>query len=162
MADPSSLGELLGRELSTAVVLFHQAVAERMGLNATDFKCLDLLARMGPMTAGHLAELLGLTGGAITGVIDRLEAAGFAQRERDQSDRRRVIIKPCGSPASASTLVPIFASLQQAMGEELANRYSPEVLDAIEDFLRRTIQVLRQETQKLHQEIGEYSESDAG
>src|SRR5882724_6329519 len=100
MANTSSLGELLGRELSTAVVMFHQAIAERIGLNATDFKCLDLLARTGPTTPGHLSELLRLTGGAITGVIDRLEAAGFVQRERDQNDRRRVIIKPSSSPES--------------------------------------------------------------
>ncbi|MBO0783324.1 MAG: MarR family transcriptional regulator [Ktedonobacteraceae bacterium] len=161
MADTSSPGELLGRELSTAVVLFHQAVAERMGLNATDFKCLDMLAQRGPLTAGRLAEILGLTGGAITGVIDRLEAAGFVQRERDPGDRRRVIIKPCDSQAYAKTLVPIFASLQQAMGEELANRYSPEEFDAIEDFLRRTIHILRQETLKLHQQAEGHSEPRA-
>ena len=71
------------------------------------------------------------------------------QRERDQSDRRRVIIKPAFGQESASIIAPIFASLSQAMGEELAGRYSPEVLDAIVDFLRRTIQVLQQETQKL-------------
>lgn len=158
MADASSLGELLGRELSAAVVLFHQAVAERMGLNATDFKCLDVLAQRGPLPAGHLAEILGLTGGAITGVIDRLEAAGFVQRERDPGDRRRVIIKPCGSQAYAKALVPIFASLQQAMEEELANRYSPEMLSAIEDFLQRTIRVLRQETFKLSQQAEAPSE----
>ena len=160
MADTSSLGELLGRELSTTVVLFHQAVAERMGLNATDFKCLDMLAQRGPLTAGHLAEVLGLTGGAITGVIDRLEAAGFVQRERDPGDRRRVIIKPCESQAYARTLVPIFASLQQAMGE-LANRYSPEAFGAIEDFLRRTIHILRQETLKLYQQAEEHPEPRA-
>jgi DNA-binding MarR family transcriptional regulator len=159
MENASSLGELLGRELSTAMVLFHQAVAEQIGLNATDFKCLDVLDRTGPITAGHLSELLGLTGGAITGIIDRLEAAGFVQRERDPSDRRRVIIKPCGSQAYGTTLVPIFTSLQQAMAEELANRYSPEALSAIEDFLRRTIQVLQQETQKLHQKPGEPSKA---
>ena len=159
MANTSSLGELLGRELSTAVVMFHQAIAERIGLNATDFKCLDLLARTGPTTPGHLSELLRLTGGAITGVIDRLEAAGFVQRERDQNDRRRVIIKPSSSPESANTLVPIFVSLQQAMGEELANRYSPEALSAIEDFLQLTIRVLQQETQKLQQKTEEHPES---
>ena len=161
MANTSSLGDLLGRELSTAVVLFHQAVAERIGLNATDFKCLDVLAQTGPLTAGRLAELLGLTGGAITGVIDRLEATGFVQRERDPGDRRRVIIKPCGNQAYTDTLLPIFASLQQAMGEELANRYSPEILGAIEDFLQRAIYVLRQETLKLHQETERHTEPGA-
>jgi DNA-binding MarR family transcriptional regulator len=161
MANALSMGELLGRELSTAVVLFHQAVAEQIGLNATDFKCLDVLARTGPLTAGRLSELLGLTGGAITGIIDRLEAAGFVQRERDQNDRRRVVIKPCGSQAYATTLTPIFASLQHAMEEELANRYSPEAFDAIVDFLQRTIHVLQQETLKLRQQADEQSKPRA-
>jgi DNA-binding MarR family transcriptional regulator len=159
MANDPPLGELLGRELSTAVVLFHQAIAERVGLNATDLKCLDLLARTGPITAGRLSELAGLTSGAITGIIDHLEAAGYVQRERDRSDRRRVIIKPSLGQEYANTIAPIFASLQQAMGEELAQRYSPEVLGAIEDFLRRTIQVLRQETQKLQKAPGEQPKS---
>ncbi len=155
MEKDSLWGELLGRELSTAVVLFHQAVAERVGLNATDLKCLDLLTRMGPTTAGHLSELIGLTGGAITGVIDHLESAGLVQRERDRSDRRRVIIRASLSQEYATTIASIFASLQHAMAEELAGRYSPEVLSALEDFLRRTIQVLRQETNKLQQAPGE-------
>ncbi|HEU5379898.1 MAG TPA: MarR family transcriptional regulator [Ktedonobacteraceae bacterium] len=144
-SDSFAPGSLLGRELSTAVVLFHQAVAERVGLSATDLKCLDLLDRMGPLTAGQLAELVGLTGGAITAMIDRLEAGGFVQRERDSTDRRRVFIKA----AQDHALARFYEPLQQAMREELAERYSPEVLAMIEDFLRRTIHILRQQTQKL-------------
>jgi DNA-binding MarR family transcriptional regulator len=150
-----ALGVLLGRELSTAVVVFHQAVAERLGLTATDLKCLDLLDRMGPLTAGRLAEVVGLTGGAVTGIIDRLEAGGFVQRERDPTDRRRVIIKAVSDHGHTNTLMSIYASLQQAMGEELADKYSLEVLAAIEDFLRRAIHVLQQQTRKLAQETVE-------
>lgn len=157
--EPFALGALLGRELSTAVVLFHQAVAERVGLTATDLKCLDLLDRMGPLTAGQLAELVGLTGGAITAMIDRLEAGSFVQRERDPTDRRRVFIKPALDQEQTNAIARIYASLQQAMGEELAERYSPEVLATIEDFLRRTIHVLRQQTQKLSQETAGHSPS---
>ncbi|WP_392435861.1 MarR family transcriptional regulator [Chlorogloeopsis fritschii PCC 9212] len=72
-----------GRELSAATVLFHTAIAERLGLNTTDHKCADILAQTGAITAGELAERTGLTTGAITGVVDRLEKAGFVRRERD-------------------------------------------------------------------------------
>src|SRR5438270_3489198 len=82
------------RQLSAATILFHQAIADRLGLNVTDHKCLDILERTGPMTAGEMAQQTGLTTGAITGVIDRLEQAGFVRRAEDPNDRRRVIIEP--------------------------------------------------------------------
>src|SRR5216117_3098234 len=92
---PTTRAELLAalneaaRRQSTATVLFHAAVAERLGLSATDHKYADLIARQGPMTAGELADRAGLTTGAITGVLDRLERAGWVRRERDPHDRRR-------------------------------------------------------------------------
>src|SRR2546427_10347158 len=91
---PTTRAELLAalneaaRRQSTATVLFHAAVAERLGLSATDHKYADLIARQGPMTAGELADRAGLTTGAITGVLDRLEQAGGGRRERDPHDRR--------------------------------------------------------------------------
>lgn len=151
-SDSFALGNLLGRELSTAVVLFHQAVAERVGLSATDVKCLDALDRRGPLTAGQLAELVGLTGGAITAMIDRLEDGGFVQRERDPTDRRRVFIKAAQNQEHSNVLTRLYEPLQQAMREDLAKNYSPEILAIIEDFLRRTISILREQTQKLSQE----------
>src|SRR5437763_15469371 len=83
----------LGRQLSSATIMFHQAVADHFGLNPTDHKCMDLLFTKGPMTAGELADVTGLTTGAITGVIDRLEGDGFVRREDDPNDRRRVIVR---------------------------------------------------------------------
>lgn len=161
-SDSFALGSLLGRELSTAVVLFHQAVAERAGLSATDVKCLDVLDRMGPLTAGQLAELVGLTGGAITAMVDRLEASGYVQRERDPTDRRRVFIKAAQDQERTTALVRFYEPLQQAMREEFAERYSPEVLAMIEDFLQRTIQILHQQTQKLSQETARQPSSGSG
>ena len=78
--------------MGTASIMFHQAVADRLGLNVTDHKCVDLLLLNGPLTAGELAQKTGLTTGAVTAVIDRLERAGFARREDDPHDRRRVIV----------------------------------------------------------------------
>src|SRR6516225_8343013 len=75
-----------GRDVGTAAIMFHQAVADRLGLNPTDHKCLDLVHRAGGATAGDLAEWTGLTTGAITGLIDRLERAGFVRREDHPGD----------------------------------------------------------------------------
>src|SRR3978361_2138665 len=81
------------RRSSTRAVVFHAAIAERLGLNPSDHKCADLICNeTGPVTAGRLAELTGLSTGAITGVVDRLERAGFVSRVPDPEERRRVVI----------------------------------------------------------------------
>lgn len=76
----------------TLTVLHANAIANRVGLSATEFEATDIIRRYQPMTAGKLAELCGLTTGAITGIVDRLESRGFVKRERDPTDRRRVFI----------------------------------------------------------------------
>ena len=82
------------RRSSGQGVIFGQAVANRAGISSSDLECMDFLVMEGRVTAGRLAELTGLTTGAITGVVDRLEKAGLARRERDASDRRKVFIAP--------------------------------------------------------------------
>src|ERR1700722_4560337 len=82
------------RKASAQGTMFAKAVADRAGISSSDMDCMDFLNIEGRMTAGRLAELTGLTTGAITGVIDRLEKAGFVRRERDQDDRRKVFIVP--------------------------------------------------------------------
>ena len=82
------------REISTETIMFHQAVADMLGLYITDHKCLDLIYRFGAMPAGRIAELTGLTTGAVTGIIDRLEKAGYVRRTNDPNDRRRTIVEP--------------------------------------------------------------------
>jgi len=73
--------------------LFDAVVSERAGINRTDWRCLDILGTRGPMTAGQLAQAVRLTTGAVTGVLDRLEAAGLVRRTRDADDRRKVIVE---------------------------------------------------------------------
>jgi DNA-binding MarR family transcriptional regulator len=81
------------RELMARAVLFQDTVARAVGLNATDMQCANLLLLHGPMTPGELASLTGIgAGGAVTGVIDRLERAGLARRSRESTDRRRVVV----------------------------------------------------------------------
>lgn len=98
MTDEDKRDELLRegsaayRQYVSAQVLGGHATAEAVGLNTTDFSCLNLLALAGPLTAGQLAQRTGLTTGAATRMIDRLEQGRFVRRERDPADRRRVIV----------------------------------------------------------------------
>lgn len=137
----------LGRDLSTRTVFFHEAAAGRLGLGITDYKCMDFIQRATePLTAGQLAEVTGLTTGAITGVIDRLERGGFVRREKDPDDRRHVYIR--FNPQSLEPYREHFESFANAWGE-LANRYSTEELEIIHDYLTRSIAVLEQETLRM-------------
>jgi len=80
------------RKSSALGVIFGQTVANSVGVSSSDLECLDFLNIEGRVTAGRLAELTGLTTGAITGLVDRMEKAGFVRRERDEEDRRKVYI----------------------------------------------------------------------
>jgi DNA-binding MarR family transcriptional regulator len=142
----------LGRDLSAATVFFHEAVAERLGLSVTDHKTLDLAARSqenGTVTPGRLAELTGLTTGAITGVLDRLEKAGFIKREKDPSDRRQVVVRLL--PSRMHELARIFEPYLKKW-EELCSHYDDRELTLIADYLERAIEITRSETERVRAE----------
>src|SRR5262249_29821266 len=107
------------RDASGQGVIYSQVVAERLGINSTDLECLDFVVMRGPLTAGELADATGLTTGAITGVIDRLERAGFAQRDRDKNDRRKVRVRAL--PAGERR---IFSFFQPTVRPALSRRAS--------------------------------------
>lgn len=130
------------RETSTYTILLHQAIADKLGLNITDHKCLDLIDRSGSMTAGQLAEITGLTTGAITGVIDRLEKAGYVKRERDLQDRRKVIINLVPDKAYKD-IAPLFEILSQKY-EPISESYSDKELSAIVKFMQESNQALKE------------------
>jgi DNA-binding MarR family transcriptional regulator len=131
------------RQMSTWTVLFHSAIAEQVGLNVTDHKCLDILYQHGPLAAGQLADITGLTTGAVTGVIDRLEKAGYVHRERDPIDRRRVIVQPVLEKA-AQDLGPFFSHLQQRYLPLLEN-YREEELSLLIRFSQESVRFLQEE-----------------
>jgi DNA-binding MarR family transcriptional regulator len=124
----------LARRYSTATVLLHHAIAVRLGLGPTDHKCLDLLLDRGQMTGSQLAAITGLTTGAITGVVARLERAGFVRREPDPSDRRKQIVTPV--PARIREAQEVFASLQPTP-ESLLEGFDTAQLEVIAEFLIR-------------------------
>jgi DNA-binding MarR family transcriptional regulator len=135
------------RETSAQSVLFSQAVADRVGMNPTDLESLDILARNGPMTAGRLAEMTGLTTGAITGLVDRLERRGYARREPHPTDRRSVIVKPLVENAERD-LGPAYVTMSEAM-DELMSRYDDEDLATILDFMTRAATITAEQIARL-------------
>jgi DNA-binding MarR family transcriptional regulator len=105
-------------------------------VNPTDFGSLCLLLLHGPAPAGRLAELTGLTTGAVTGVIDRLEQGGFVRREVDPADRRKVIVVPDAARVERD-LFPHFPSLKKAAAQRFYDDFSIAELDLISEFLAR-------------------------
>jgi DNA-binding MarR family transcriptional regulator len=122
------------REASGQGVMYSQAVAQRLGINSTDLECLDHIVLRGPLTAGALAGATGLTTGAITGVIDRLERAGFARRERDPEDRRKISV--AAEPVVFERIAPLFEPMQRA-ALAAVGPYSDDELALLLDFFTR-------------------------
>lgn len=137
---------LAGRESSTASVLLHSVIAERLGLSATDTKTLDVLLRHGPLTAGQLAEHTGLATASVTSLIDRLERRGYVERVRDTADRRRVFVH--AKPESLAAFEPHMAGFVKGL-EELLQGYSDEELAAIARFMRAAAELARAEAARL-------------
>jgi len=136
------------REMSTETIMFHQAIANVLGLHITDHKCLDLIYRFGAMPAGRLAELTGLTTGAVTGIIDRLEKAGYVRRTDDPKDRRRTIVEPTRNKRLERKLELIFIPLHERM-YKLLSSYSESELAFLLDAVNKTLEETREESKKL-------------
>jgi DNA-binding Lrp family transcriptional regulator len=137
--------ELLGREFTAAVVLFHDAVGRALGLSAADRKCLDVLDRLGPVSAGAIAKETGLTTGAVTGMIDRLHRAGYVDRRPNPDDRRGVLVALRSDTPRDEVLPGIFGPLGQDMAE-LATHFTADELAAIGRYLGATTEILRRHT----------------
>jgi DNA-binding MarR family transcriptional regulator len=126
--------------------LFDSLVIELAGLNRTDWRCLDILGTRGPMTAGQLAEAVRLTTGAVTGVLDRLEAAGLVRRMRDTGDRRKVIVEVTDEVARVGAPVygPLIEDAARAHGE-----FTLEELETITRFIRLERALLQRHTKRI-------------
>jgi DNA-binding MarR family transcriptional regulator len=134
--------------MSTQTVFLHQAIAQTIGLNATDTKCIDLILRApnATLSAGQLSEMSGLTSGAITHILDRLEKRNFVERQRDTADRRKVLVR-----VRAESLAPVIPKYE-AIGQAyltLIEQYRDEDLRLICDYLEKTSAISARELAKL-------------
>ncbi len=136
------------KEMSTETIMFHQSVADVLGLHITDHKCLDLIRQYGAMPAGRIAELTGLTTGAVTGIIDRLEKAGYVRRANDPKDRRRTIVEPVRNKKWERKIEAIFIPFHERM-HKLLSSYSDGELAFLLDVLTKSIEQTREESKKL-------------
>ena len=135
------------RRSSAAGVLHGQTVARRVGVNSTDLECLDLILMSGPSTAGEIARHTGLTSGAVTGLIDRLERLGLVERTADAADRRKVLVRV--REDKIGPIAQLYAPLEKAMQSLLAG-YSREELKVLIDFAERSSDLLQARVSELN------------
>jgi DNA-binding MarR family transcriptional regulator len=150
-----SRGKLIGdvaeaiRAYGSAQDLLDEAAAERLGINRTDARVLDVLERSGRMAAGAIAEQSGLTTGAVTTLLDRLERAGYVRRIRDQQDRRRVLVE---MTAKARKLALEVYGPIGAEGHRELERYSEQELQLLRDHHQRGTEFLTRHAARLKAE----------
>jgi DNA-binding MarR family transcriptional regulator len=130
---------------------FEHLAADRLGVNDADLHCLNIIENSGGLAAGELAARSGLTPGAVTGVIDRLERVGFARRVPDASDRRRVIVEV--TPAFYERANRIWGNVAADWHRTLAADFTAAELQRITDFLHATNDLGRRHLERL-QEMG--------
>jgi DNA-binding MarR family transcriptional regulator len=137
------------RRTGSLMHLTSQAAADKIGINATDLNCLNILSFSGQMTAGELARATGLTTASITGVVDRLEEAGLVRRERDAADRRRVVIR-LDAQRALRIVAPVFGPMMAAWSQ-LADRYTDDELTLIVGFYDQIEQIIRDHLVRLRE-----------
>ena len=142
---------VLGRQFSDATIFMHDAIAGRVGLSGSDHKYLNLLVEKGPMPAGDLAKLTGLTTGAVTGLIDRLVKKKLAKRQFSKEDRRKVIIVAQYETVQ-KLLAPTYRLLQKKIAA-LVNSFSEPERAVIEKYLVSAIQIMDAVRTDLLQEV---------
>jgi DNA-binding MarR family transcriptional regulator len=128
---------------------FDTLAAQRLGINETDLHCLNIIENSGGLTAGELAVQSGLTNGAITGVLDRLERAGFARRVPDLGDRRRVYVEV--TAAFYRRADRIWGPMAEDWQATLGKRFTNAELERMTDLLRVTAEVGRRHLKRLRE-----------
>jgi DNA-binding MarR family transcriptional regulator len=125
-----------------AASAFDERVAKKFKLSRTDMRCLEILERLGPMTAGQLADESTLSTGAVTFLLDRLEEAGMVKRRRDTDDRRRVWVElvPSAHRKMLRMKEPIVAEMRL-----VAQHFKAEELAIVRDFMREAKEVFQRQ-----------------
>ena len=141
----SDLAHLAQRAAADGI-LFHQAVADRIGVHVSDLRCLYILLEDGPMPAGEIGERTGLTTGAVTRMVDRLVRGGYVRREPDPADRRRVIVSPVAE--HMARIAPMYNGMAQAWAAAMSG-YDDEQLTVILTLFDRLHEITRVEVARL-------------
>jgi DNA-binding MarR family transcriptional regulator len=136
----SQIGDV-SRMNQGATNLFDERIGEFLGVNGTDGRCLDIIERLGRVSAGQLANHSGLTTGAVTAVVDRLEAVGYVTRIRDPLDRRKIWVE---ATPHLKTLVEAIFGVYDMIGPVMVRHFSDEQLEGILAFLRMGTRVNRE------------------
>jgi DNA-binding MarR family transcriptional regulator len=121
---------------------FNESVAKKLKLSRTDMRCLELIGRHGPLTAGRLAEESGLTTGAVTFILDRLEEAGMVTRRRDTEDRRRVWVEI--EPDAQHRLQEMQQPVAEQM-REVTQHFKADELAIVRDYMRQAKEVFQRQ-----------------
>lgn len=121
---------------------FSESVAKKLKLSRTDMRCLELIGRHGPLTAGKLAEESGLTTGAVTFILDRLEQAGMVTRRRDTEDRRRVWVEI--EPDAQKRLQEMQQPVAEQM-REVTQHFKADELAVVRDYMRQAKEVFQRQ-----------------
>lgn len=136
-------------QVSTETILLHQKVADTIGLHITDHQCLHFIHLYGAMPAGKLAQLTGLTTGAVTGIIDRLEKAGYARRVNDPQDRRRTIVESIQNKELEEKIESIFRPLHNDM-HSLLSSYTDSELVLLLELLTNSVNLIHKNQQLMN------------
>jgi len=142
----------LGIKYSDKVILLHTAIAEKAGLSGTDHKYLKLIIEKGQMTAGELAERSGLSTGAVTGVIDRLQKKQLIARQFDKSDRRKIIVVP-NQKNIKNLLRPLFANLDNKT-DKLIDAFTETEISTIKKYFLLTMVMMDEVISDLRKDEG--------
>ena len=147
------------RKSSAIGVIFGQTVADAVGVSSSDLECLDFLNLEGRVTAGRLAQVTGLTTGAITGVVDRLEKAGLVRRERDEADRRKVFIAIV--PENVARIGKFYVHMQRAM-QNVFGSYTDAELRLLLEFASKADETMLAATEELKSMVEAASKEPKG
>ncbi len=143
-SSPEQIWKLMGatRKLTRSALMHQHVIAQHSGLHVTDAECIDFLLEMGPSTAGALAKATGLTTGAMTNVIDRLEKAGFVKRSADPNDRRKVIVSYL--PEKHINTKKLYAALAKNV-QQLFEGYSAEQLNFLTTYTTALTEIYQEQ-----------------
>ncbi len=136
---------------SDALVFMHEAIAQAAGLSGADHKYLGILVEHGAMTAGDLARYTGLTTGAITGLIDRLERRGLVERQAAAGDRRKILVFP-KQENIMQLLQPLFGGIHAATAR-LLETFTAEELATIARYFVSATALMKEETNKIQEQL---------